>query len=274
MQVALPVSLFASGFVIDTLGFSGAYAVTVAGNFVVMAALLPMHYRQAARPAAALATGVFRKTAVDVRAGLGYTRRHGVVLGIIALALLVAGLGQPAVGNLGPTWVTTVVGVPVRNFGWVAMGWGGGAFVASALLARRAMRLERWGLVLVLGALGFAVSFLVFSTATVAGAVAGNIGLGAGLAATNVAATALVQHLVPDEMRGRVFSILMLNQGLAQFVTFPLAAAGELVSLRVLYPVLAVTQVVIVSTVIVAFPALRRARIALGTTEPATAAGD
>ncbi len=284
-QVSLPLSLFASGFVVDALGFSGAYAITVAGNVVVVAALLAMRYaspraRDVGEAAAvprrsAGIAGILGNTAADVRSGFAYARGHGLVLGVITVTLLVSGLGQPAVANLGPTWITTVVGVPVRDFGWVAMGWGAGAFVASALLARRAMRIERWGRVLALGAIGFALSFVVFSVATVPTAVIGNIGLGAGIASTNVAAITLLQHLVPNEVRGRVFSILMLNQGLAQFVTFPLAAAGELVSLRVLYPVLAVTQVAVVGALLVAWPALRRATTGAAEARPAPAsAGD
>ena len=46
------------------------------------------------------------------------------------------GFGFPAVANLGPTWITTVVGVPIREFGLVAATWGLGALLASMTLAR------------------------------------------------------------------------------------------------------------------------------------------
>jgi predicted MFS family arabinose efflux permease len=182
----------------------------------------------------------------DVRDGLRYTRGQHTVLWVIVLALLVGGLGQPAVANLGPTWITTEVGVEVRHFGFVAMTWGLGAFIASALLAQRAADIRRWGLVAAGSAILFSLSFLVFSIATIPTAVLGNLGLGAGLAAVNISATTIVQSLVPNEVRGRVMSVLTLNRGLAQLLTLPLAAAGQVASLRVLFPALALVQAVLV----------------------------
>jgi predicted MFS family arabinose efflux permease len=182
------------------------------------------------------------------------------VFWVIVLVLVMTGLGTPAVANLGPTWITTVVNVPVRDFGFVAATWGIGAFLASVTLARYAS-FERRGLVIAFGAIAFALSFLVFATGTVPGAVLGNFGLGASLAATNVSATALIQHLVPNEVRGRVMSILLANRGLAQLVTLPLAAVGGLISLRTLFPLLAVVVLALVLLIVVTQPSVRRARI-------------
>jgi MFS family permease len=115
--------------------------------------------------------------------------------------------------------------------------------------------------VIAFGAIAFALSFLVFATGTVPGAVLGNFGLGASLAATNISATALIQHLVPNEVRGRVMSILLANRGLAQLVTLPLAAVGGLISLRALFPLLAFVVLALVLLIVVTQPVVRRARI-------------
>ena len=56
----------------------------------------------------------------DIRDGIAYTRREPVILWAVVLLVAMTGFGFPAVANLGPTWITTVVGVPVRDFGLVA----------------------------------------------------------------------------------------------------------------------------------------------------------
>ncbi|MEX2229490.1 MAG: MFS transporter [Dehalococcoidia bacterium] len=287
MQISMPVAMFASGFAIAALGFAGAYAGGSLGNLVQIAALLRMRYRSThAADAAQRGHGPMRALA-DMRDGLRFTRSQHTVLWVIVLALLVTGLGSPAVANLGPTWITTEVGVDVQHFGFVAMTWGLGAFLASALLAHHAATLHRWGAIATVSALGFSLSFLVFSIATIPTAVLGNLGLGAGLAAVNIAAATIVQDLVPNRMRGRVMSVLALNLGLAQLLTLPLAAAGQIVSLRVLFPALALIQLALVAVLVIARPAVRRARIdgaagaappvpmpsALVTDRPATEAG-
>ncbi|GIS69377.1 MAG: hypothetical protein CM1200mP9_01980 [Gammaproteobacteria bacterium] len=46
---------------------------------------------------------------------------------MIVLLVTMMGLGMPAIGNLGPAWITTVVGVEIRDLGWVMMTWGVGS---------------------------------------------------------------------------------------------------------------------------------------------------
>ncbi len=258
MQISMPVSMFAAGFLAAAFGFAGAYAFGVIGHGVQVVTLLLMR-AAAARPGRR-APGGLRHAIRDVREGIAYTRGDRTVFWVIVLLLVMTGLGTPAVANLGPTWITTVVNVPVRNFGFVAATWGIGAFLASIMLARYAS-FERRGLVIAFGTIAFALSFLVFATGTVPGAVLGNLGLGASLAATNISATALIQHLVPNEVRGRVMSILLANRGLAQLVTLPLAAVGGLISLRALFPLLAFVVLALVLLIVVTQPVVRRARI-------------
>lgn len=261
MQISMPVSMFMSGFVIAALGFAGAYAGGSIGNLVQIAALLRMRYRSRRAPDEAPHGRGPARALADIRDGLRYTRGQHAVLWVIVLALLVGGLGQPAVANLGPTWITTQVGVEVRHFGFVAMTWGLGAFLASLFLAQRASELRRWGLIASAAAVGFTLSFLVFSVATIPTAVLGNLGLGACLAGVNIAAMTIVQGMVPNEVRGRVMSVVTLNRGLAQLLTLPLAAAGQIVSLRVLFPALAAVQLVLVVMLLIARPAVRRLRL-------------
>jgi predicted MFS family arabinose efflux permease len=158
-------------------------------------------------------------------------------------------LGFPAVANLGPTWITTVVGVSFRNFGFVAITWGAGAFLTSLFLARFPL-LERRGTVLAIATIAFALSFLIFTVPTIPTAVIGNLGLGIALAAAQISSMTLVQQLVPNEVRGRVMSLLQLNMGIAQLMTLPLAAIAQATSLETLFPALAVSVLVVVILVV------------------------
>jgi MFS family permease len=260
-QVALPVSMFAAGFLIDAVGPGGAYAVGCVGHVAQVLALLPMRYRgRSARRSRGPEVGL-RRTLSEVREGIAYTLHHPIVLWVIVLIAVMMGLGFPAVANLGPTWITTVVGVPIRQFGYVGVTWGAGALLASIMLTRFAL-LERKGLVVALGSLAFGFSFLVFSMGHTLGfAMLGNFGLGTSMTTVMVSGTALIQLLVPNEVRGRVMSILNVNAGLASLMTLPLAALGQLVSLEVLFPGLALSLLAVVTFVLIARPAIWRARV-------------
>ena len=263
MQLALPLSIFGVGLLIEALGFGSAFALSAVGHLLALALLLPMEYRSGPRAVVAGATAV-RRTLSDIALGMGYTRRQAVLLWVIVLLTVMMALGFPPTANLGPTWITTVVGASFAEFGFIALTWGLGAFLASLLLTRFAA-VERQGVVLALGALTFAGAFVLF----VAGqswpfAVAGNFGLGVGFAVTQVSATALIAHHTPNEMRGRVLSLLMVNIFLAQALSLPVAAAGQAVSLETLFPILSYVCLGAVAAVLLMRRQLWRIRVVAG----------
>lgn len=250
-QIALPVALVGTGFAIDALGPGGGYLIGALGHVAEIVALLMMRHKTPHRTGGHFGLAVALR---DIREGLAYTRSEPVILTVVLLLVAMMGLGFPAVANLGPTWITTVVGVPVRDLGLVAATWGIGALLASGFLARFA-HFDRKGVMVALASIGFGVSFLVFGGGhTVANAAIGNFGLGVSMAASQIAGTALIQLIAPGNYRGRVMSVLNLNMGIAQVITLPLAALGQLISLQVLFPALAVTLLVTTAVIL----ALRR----------------
>lgn len=259
MQIAMPVSIFASGFLIDSLGFATTYGISALAHAIDLACLSRIRYRPSLPERGRAPDRGWRRAVRDVRHGIAYSRTQPTVFWTIALMVAIA-LGFPAVANLGPTWVTTVVGVSYRHFGLVAVTWGVGALLASLLLTRYSLY-ERKGALVVLSALGFAVSFGVFSGGTVPLAVVGNLGLGAAMAVSQIASVSLLQHVVPNEVRGRVMSLLGLNMGVAQLLTLPIAGVGQLLTLEVLFPALALLVLVLVVAITFADPALWRARV-------------
>jgi len=259
-QLSMPVAMFGAGLVIHSLGFGGAYLLSVGGHLALIAFVALMTYESQV-PADRKRRGyTLGEALADIRFGIDYARAHPVVLWIIILLLAMMGLGFPATANLGPTWITRVVGVEIRDMGLVVMTWGIGAFVAAALLARFPA-FERRGLLIAVGALLFSASFVVFvMDNTVLHAVLGNLGLGAGMTVTMVSSTVLIQHLVPNEVRGRIMSLVQLNMGFAQLMTMPVAVLGQWLTLEVLFPILALTTLVVVTLILLAQPQIMRAR--------------
>ena len=257
-QIALPVAIMSTGFVIDAFGPGVGYLVGSGAHVAQLATLALMRIRTRRETAAGFGPGAALR---DIRDGIAYTRREPVILWAVVLLVAMMGFGFPAVANLGPTWITTVVGVPVRDFGLVAATWGVGALLASMTLARFA-RYERKGMIVGIAALVFGLSFLVFGGGhTVANAVIGNFGLGVAMASAQIAGTALVQLVAPGEFRGRVMSLLSLNMGVAQLVTLPLAALGQWIGLEVLFPALAVSLLAVTVLILATRRALWRVRV-------------
>ena len=190
-----------------------------------------------------------------------YTRGQPTVFWIIILMVAMMGFGFPATANLGPTWVTTVVDVPIRYMGLIAVTWGVGAFVAAALLARFAT-FERKGALVAVGATTFAGGFVLFVILhTIPNAIAGNLALGVGMSTAMVSSATLIQHIVANEMRGRVMSLFQLNMGFAQLMTMPIAALGQLVTLEVLFPILSLFVLAMVLLILFTHPEIWRARV-------------
>lgn len=262
-QLSMPVALFASGLIIDALGFGGAYLLSSVGHGIVIIAIVLMSYRTTLsdRVSQRGAYG-FAQAIRDVRFGLSYARNHPVILWIIILLASMMGLGFPATANLGPTWITTVVGVEIKYVGFVAMAWGIGAFLAAVALARFSS-FEYRGALIAVGTILFSLSFVVFVfDHSVANAVIGNFGLGAGMTTAMLSSTILIQHLVPNEVRGRIMSIFQLNMGFAQLMTLPIAALGQWLTLQVLFPIMAVCALILVTLILLTHPQIMMARIA------------
>ena len=261
-QLSMPVALFGSGLIIDALGFSGAYLLSSIGHVIIIVAIVLMSYRTTFndRITHQGAYG-FRKAIGDVRYGLSYARNHPVIFWMLILLASMMAFGFPATANLGPTWITTVVGVEIKYVGFVAMSWGIGAFLAAIALARFSS-FERRGALIAFGTILFSLSFVVFAIGhSVGNAVIGNLGLGAGMTTAMVSSTILIQHIVPNEVRGRIMSILQLNMGFAQLMTLPVAALGQWLTLQLLFPIMALSALVAVVVIVVTHPQIVRARI-------------
>ena len=120
------------------------------------------------------------------------------------------------------------------------------------------------GAVIGLGAVLFCVGFviLVFSKQEI-NLMIGNFGLGAGMTTLMVSSTILIQHIVPNEIRGRIMSLFQLNMAFAQLMTMPVALLGQWFTLAVVFPILSYATFAIVVVVLLTQPQIIRAKIHL-----------
>ena len=261
-QIAMPLAMLFTGMLIDSLGFGGAYLFSILGLVISIACIAFMSYEpmqgQISKTSQRYGIG---EALNDVKVGLQYARDHKVILWVIILIVSMMSLGYPATASLGPTWVTTVVGVEIAKMGYVVMFWGIGSLIAAMLLTKFSSYRQR-GLLLVAGAIIFSISFVIFVyDHTPINAIIGNVGLGIGMTTTMVSSTILIQHLVPNEFRGRIMSIFQMNMAFAQLMTMPVALLGQWLTLPVLFPILAFITLVLVILIIGTQPQVRHATI-------------
>tara|TARA_R110002072_G_scaffold31735_17_gene97669 strand:- start:1374 stop:2636 length:1263 start_codon:yes stop_codon:yes gene_type:complete len=239
-QVAMPIAMAFTGILITGFGYSGAYLFSVIGHLLAIGFIFLMHYEPDASQQLLQGKryGV-REVFSDIGVGLRWAAGHSVIAWLIILVVLMMSFGYPAIASFGPTWVTTVLEVPIAKMGFVVMFWGIGSLAGAILMAQLAS-FEQRGYLIAFGTLLFSISFLIFvSGHSVWNAIIGNIGLGAGMTITMVSSTILIQHLTPNEMRGRVMSLFQLNMAFAQLMTMPVAILAQMFTLEALFPVLA-----------------------------------
>ena len=119
----------AAGFVIDALGPGGAYAVSLAGHLVVIAALLMMRYRGTERAAA---REPFLRS---LRVGLDYTLASRSILWIIVIMFLTSAFGMAIYNGPIAKWAGDVLELTPGRYGILAATFGVGTLIASYGLA-------------------------------------------------------------------------------------------------------------------------------------------
>ena len=167
------------------------------------------------------------ETVRELREGVGFVIRHRVVRVIVVCLPLGVGLGSSLV-PLAPVLSERVLRVRSAGFGLLIAALGTGAALSIVAATMLGTRLSNR--VLFSGALmgsGIAVvAVAAWATLPSALLAIAAVGLGAGLAYS--AGFSVVQEVVPDDLRGRVFGVL--NQALrlallGSFTLWPIVAA-------------------------------------------------
>ena len=263
MQFAMPVSIFASGLMIDHLGHGAVFAISSFGHLGEVVILAMMSYRtvfSAAHMAARQGQGAGQAVR-DIAAGLRFARSRAVILWTVLIVVLMMSLIMPPTGTLGPQWVTTVVGASWSQFSYIAVFWGGGAMVASLFLVRFSW-IERKGLLTGIGVMVMALGFVVFTNPpTVINAMMGNLLLGVGMSTAMVSANATLAYETPNEMRGRIMGLVFLGMGIAQAAGLPLGAVAQALTMETLFPPMSFAVLAFLAAIIILRPVILRARV-------------
>ena len=261
-QLTMPLSLPVAGVLNQVFSPGAVYAGTLVAwlGILPLIALLRLPGRTAPRAAAGMVS--------SITTGLSYTRAHRPILAVVSMVLVVQVVGMPVATPLGPMFEIEVLNFTPAQVGLMGATWGLGALTASLILARAgglALRGSSLAVVAVMfgvAILGFGYSRFIPLTAV------SDYAMGFAFMGTSLVASTLVQHLVADEMRGRVLSLFPLSIGLAQAATSLAGLAGGALGLATLLPLLG--WIVIIGCLLLAgvhrqfLSAKVRPRVALG----------
>lgn len=188
-----------AGIVINELGIAAAYAVNAVSYFAVLTSLFSIRLPPRAVPA--VTTSPLEGLAEGVR----YMRRSRAVSLLMGMVAVYSIFGMPYLA-LMPVFARDVLGSGASGYGLLLTCVGIGGFSGALALATLGRRIRR-GRLLELAAYAFAILLVVFSfTRSLALSAALLLGVGFSMILSNALANALLQTMVPDELRGRVMA--------------------------------------------------------------------
>ncbi|HNM77804.1 MAG TPA: MFS transporter [Tepidiformaceae bacterium] len=252
-QLTSPLALPLVGFLNSQMSGGTVYSLTLLAWVLIIPMIAALRFRS-------VGSADRREGMVgNIRSGLAYARSDATIFGVVAAVFAIQCIGMPGPATLGPVWMRDVMELSKAQFGFMAMTWGLGTFVASFFFAFRRAFATR-GLTLCLTTVGFAVCAIVFAhsryvpvTAVV------NFGLGFCVVGTMVTASTIVQQAVKDEMRGRVLGLFPLMMGGSMLMAAPVSAFGQAFGLPLTFALLAWLTLAATGSVVVRQPSLRRA---------------
>jgi MFS family permease len=243
-----------AGTMMASLGVAACfYANGVSFLFVIaglMAMRLPPHVARE-HDASALA---------HMREGLAFIRGNRVVRTIVWLIAAMSVFAFPY-AMLLPVFARDVLHVGARGLGWLLSASGIGALAAGIFLAAAGNRVPR-GRLLVFAATAFSVLLMAFALSkSFAVSLALLTALGFMMILNNATTNALLQSVVPDELRGRVMSVyVFMFLGMAPLGSLQAGALARWIGAPYALAAGAAAFLVLVIVVAIRIPELRRAR--------------
>lgn len=242
-----------AGIIIAAWGTAACFAVNALSFVPVLSSLALMKFPS--RPARIEAEPMLQ----SLRGGFAYLRANPLMMLLVLVAFIPVFFGGPYLQLLALVAVEVFDG-GAEDVGVLtacaAAGAMGGALVLATMPAA-----ARSGLVMLLVMLAYGTVICIFAvTGSFVQAAALLMLVGAGQIACNAINNILLQTIVPDRVRGRVLSILLLNKGLVQLGTFSVATLAAFVGVQ--WALLMSASVVIASAValLLLAPSLRRLR--------------
>lgn len=210
-QSTMAVGPLGAGFLMTVIGMGPSYLLLALGNAVIVLVLLMMQL-----PPRSVAAVVQHSPLRNLAQGVGFVRRHPVLPGVLLTAFLPSGLGIATFSALNPVVVKEVWDGGPALMSWVFSCFGLGSLLGGFALASVGQRWPK-GLLLLTSAGAVGIAMLFYAAAPwVVLALVLMVAVGIFTATAQVSSTTLVQILTPNELRGRVVSLLMVEMGLGQ----------------------------------------------------------
>lgn len=209
----------AGGILVSRVGASSAFGLD-AVSFLVIALLITMVHVREERLSPSVAS--MERELVE---GVQYLRERPLVANVVTAGALFV-LAPSSMFTLGIVFAASVLHAGAAGYGALLAGLGAGSLVGavSLILGRTRMR-DDLAFAITGITLGLAIALLGLShslaLATILYGVAGCMTM-----INSVAAVTLVQHLVPDQLRGRIFGVMSGFKHLGAFASALLVAAG------------------------------------------------
>jgi len=220
MNLTRVVGPAAAGLLIPVLGIEGVYAVNVSLYVVAILALLPL----SKRPATPTATP--ESVLVNLREGLRYMRENPLVLQLLVFGLFPVFLAMPF-QTLLVIFANDVWEVGPTGLGLLNAAAGAGAVTGSVYVATRANDAARLRLmmnsVVAFGTLLASFAFCPWFAPAAALIFFANIFVSIFGTLNN----ASIQLLIPDNVRGRISSFIMMSFSVSMLGVLPVSAAAE-----------------------------------------------
>jgi MFS family permease len=204
------------GLIIATLGFNWNFFLEALAYVGIIVMLIPVKL-----PYRTETSGPRSSPLRSMQEGLAYVWRQKIILQLIVMLLIPNIVFQPLIFLL-PVFTTEVLGKEAATGGILAAAMGVGGVVAAVIIASAGFIIRR-GLVTFIGLAGGSIFVVLFSLVPWwIASFAFLAGLGFCQYAFRVANSTLIQTTVPDELRGRVMSIYMLDNGIMPVATLVL----------------------------------------------------
>jgi MFS family permease len=243
-----------AGYLINSFGMGFPF---VAASVILAPALaLLLNLRlPTAGPAAETATrdSVFG----SIAQGLGYVRRHSLLVGLMLLGLATTIFAMPY-QTLLPVFARDILEVGPSGLGWLGAMGGAGAIAGSITVASFSSPQQMRVLTMV-GGIGLGAFIVLFALSTVYLLSLVLVLLVGFLFQIFMTSNfTLVQVIVPDHIRGRVLSIRMIAIGLGPIGMLLLGAGAQAFGPAQATAAMGAIATLLVAIILVAMPVLRR----------------
>jgi MFS transporter, DHA1 family, staphyloferrin A biosynthesis exporter len=211
-----------AGVLVAVVGVVGTYLVQSAMYVWAIVNLALLH--AAKHPGTAKEQ---RSVLGDLRAGLTYVQGDAIILTLLLLALIPAVLGSPYYFLL-PIIADQVLDAGPTGLGLLAAAPGIGSLLAVGTLAWLG-DFRRKGTLMLAGAIAFGLALVLFSQSRwLPLSCLLLVVVGMSQTGYNAINMTLIQTLVPDQFRGRVISLLLLDRGMVPLGAATIGVLGDL----------------------------------------------